>query len=83
MNVCEMGTRVGLFFPEGSGADDSVSRLILFNKLLYNLCSFAQKSVYLGKKSLIKDSICGVKNDIFLYMAYKAITIILIFNEYY
>jgi len=41
MNVCEMGTRVGLFFPEGSGADDSVSRLILFNKLLYNLCSFA------------------------------------------
>ena len=41
MNVCEMGTRVGLFFPEESGADDSVSRLILSNKLLYNLCSFA------------------------------------------
>ena len=41
MNVCEMGTRVGLFFPEGSDADDSVFRLILSNKFLYNLYSFA------------------------------------------
>jgi len=48
-DVCEMDTRAGLFFPKGSGTDDSVSRLILSNKLLYNLCSFAWKLVYLGK----------------------------------
>ena len=49
MDVCEMDTRAGLFFPEESGADNSVSRLILSNKLLYNLCSFACKLVYLEK----------------------------------
>jgi len=35
------------------------------------------------KKSLIKDSICGAENDIFLYIVYKAIFIVLISNEYY
>jgi len=35
------------------------------------------------KKSLIKDSMCGVGNDIFLYMVYKVIPIILISNEYH
>ena len=49
-----MGTRVGLFFPEESGANDSVSRLILSNKLLCNLCSFTWKSVHLENNLLSK-----------------------------
>ena len=35
------------------------------------------------KGFLIKDSICGMENNISLYMTYKVITIILISNEYY
>ena len=34
----------------------------------------------LRKEFLIKDGMCGTENDIFLYIAYKAITIILIIN---
>ena len=35
------------------------------------------------KKSLIKDSMCGAENVIFLYMVYKAVFIIIISNEYH
>jgi len=35
------------------------------------------------KKSLIKYGICGVENDISLYIAYKAVSIILIPNKYH
>ena len=37
----------------------------------------------LRKKFLVKDGICGTENDIFLYMVHKAITIILMSNEYH
>jgi len=37
----EIGTRASLSLPEGLDADNSVSRLILSNSLLYNLCFFA------------------------------------------
>jgi len=40
MSVYRMGTGAGPSFSEGLGTDDSVSRLILSNNLLYNLCSF-------------------------------------------
>jgi len=35
------------------------------------------------EKSLIKDSMCGVENDIFLYMMLQVIPIVLIPVEYY
>jgi len=35
------------------------------------------------KKSLIKDGMCGVENDISLCMMHKAIPIVLILNKYY
>ena len=35
------------------------------------------------KKFFVKDGICGAENDISLCMAHKAITIVLIPNEYY
>ena len=35
------------------------------------------------KKSLIKDSICGAENGIFLCMVYEIVSIILILNEYH
>jgi len=41
MGMCRIDTRAGLFFLEGPGTNNSISGLILFNKLLYNLCSFA------------------------------------------
>ena len=41
MSVCEMNTGAGLSFPEDSDINNSVSKLILSNNLLYNLCSFA------------------------------------------
>ena len=47
-------TGTGLSFPEGSDANDFVSGLILFNKLLYNLYSFAWESVHSGKSSSSK-----------------------------
>ena len=54
MSVYRMGTGAGPSFLEGLGTDDSVSRLILSNNLLYNLCSFVWKSVYLRKGSSLK-----------------------------
>jgi len=83
MDMCEMDTGVDPLFPEESGADNSVSGLILSNNLLYNLCFFAWESVYFRKKFLIKDSIYRVENDISLYMAYKVITIVLISDKYH
>ena len=35
------------------------------------------------KKSLIKNSMCGVENDISLYMVHKKLTIVLIPNKYH
>jgi len=36
-----------------------------------------------GKKFLIKDGMCRVENDIFLYVVYKVVLIVLIPNEYH
>jgi len=44
---------------------------------------FYMKVSVFRKKFLVKDSICRVENDIFLYIAHKTITIILIPNKYY
>jgi len=52
--VCGIGTGAGPSFPEKLGTDNSVSRLILSNNLLYNLYSFAWKLVHLGNSSLSK-----------------------------
>ena len=82
MGMCEIGTRAGPYFPEELDANNYVSRLISSNDLLYNLCSCMGVSVF-RKKSLIKISMCGVENDIFLYMMHKKLTIVLISNEYY
>ena len=38
--MCRIDTGVGLFFLEGPGTNNSISGLILFNNLLYNLYSF-------------------------------------------
>lgn len=54
MNVCRIDYRVGLSLPEGLGTDNSISGLIWYNGLLYNLCSFVQKSVYLEKNFSLK-----------------------------
>ena len=83
MSVYRMGTGAGPSFSEGLGTDDSVSRLILSNNLLYNLCSFVQKSVYLRKGSLLK-MVC-VEQKIILSCTWhiKEITIILIPNKYH
>ena len=35
------------------------------------------------KKSLIKNDMYGVENGIFLYMAHKAVSIVLVPNEYH
>ena len=35
------------------------------------------------KKSLIKDGMCRVENDISLHMVYKVIPIVLVSNEYH
>ena len=42
-------TRAGLSFLEKSGANNSVSKLILSNNLLYSLYSFVWELVHLGK----------------------------------
>ena len=39
--MCGMGTRAGLSFLEGSGTNNFIFGLILFNNLSYNLHSFA------------------------------------------
>ena len=54
MCMCGMCTRAGPSFPEGPSTDDSVSGLIFFNNLLYNLYSFGWELVYLGKNSSSK-----------------------------
>jgi len=53
-DVCRMGTRAGLSFPEELCANNSVSGLVLSNNLLYNLYSFAWELVHLEKSSLSK-----------------------------
>ena len=53
MNVCGMGIGVGLSFPEGSGINNYISGLILFN----NLCSFKRELVYL-ENSFLSKMIC-------------------------
>ena len=50
--MCGIDTRA--FLLERSDANNSVSRLILFNNLLYNLYSFVWELVYLGKSFLSK-----------------------------
>jgi len=37
--MCRIDIGVGLFFLEGPGTNNYISGLILFNNLLYNLCS--------------------------------------------
>ena len=51
--VYGIGTRAGPSFSEGPSTNNSIFRLILSNNLLYNLCSFVQKLVYLGKNFLL------------------------------
>ena len=62
--MCGVGIGAGSSFLEGSGADNSVSGLILSNNLLYNLCSFIWKSVYL-EKSLLSKMACVEQKIIF------------------
>jgi len=52
--IYRIGTRAGPSFLKGPDIDNSVSVLILFNNLLYNLYSFAWELVYLEKSSLSK-----------------------------
>jgi len=52
--VCKIDYRAGLSSPEGLDTDNSISKLIWSNDLLYNLYSFVQKPVYLGKNFLLK-----------------------------
>jgi len=40
-----MGTRTGSFFLKGPDINNSISELILFNKLLDNLCSLVWELV--------------------------------------
>jgi len=54
IDIYGMGTRTGPSFLEGLGTDNFVSRLILSNNLLYNLCYFQWESLYLEKSSLSK-----------------------------
>ena len=54
MDMGRMGTRVGLSLLEGLSTDNSISRLILSNNLLYNWCSLAQELIYLVKNSSSK-----------------------------
>jgi len=64
--MCKVGTRTGLSFPEGSNADNSVSRLILSNNLSYNLCSFVWELVHLEKNPSSK-IVCVECKMIFSY----------------
>ena len=49
-----MDTKAGLSLLKGLDTDNSIFELILFNNLLYNLYSFTQDLVYLGKNFLSK-----------------------------
>ena len=62
-----MGTGVGLSLLEKLGTNNSISRLILFNKLSYNLDSFVWESVHLEKSSLLKIG-CVEQKMIFPYI---------------
>ena len=46
MNVCKMGTRVGLSFLKGSGTNNSVSELI-WPITYYIVCTFLHGSQYI------------------------------------
>ena len=48
MCMCVINNRASPSFPEELDTDDSISRLILSNNLLYNLYSFIWESIYLG-----------------------------------
>jgi len=82
MGMCGIDTGASLSFLEEPGTNDSISRLILSNNLSYNLCSFVWELVHLGKSSSSK-IVYVVENDISLYIAHKAITIVLIPNKYH
>ena len=47
--MCRIGTGVGLSLLEELDTNNSVSELILFNHLLYDLHFFISESVYLEK----------------------------------
>jgi len=49
-----MNIETDLSLPEDLDTDVFVSRLTLFNNSSYNLHSFIQESVYLGKNSSLK-----------------------------
>ena len=71
IGVCKMGTRTDPSFPEELGTNNSVSRLVLSNYLSYNLCSFVQELVHLGKSLLskmarVKYGMCKVEDEISL-----------------
>ena len=54
MDIYGMDTEAGLSSLKGLDTNNSISQLILFNNLLYNLYSFTQDFVYLGKNFLSK-----------------------------
>ena len=65
--MCRMGTRAGSYFPEELGTNDFVSELILFNNLLYNLCSFVWELVHLEKSTSSKMA-CVEQKMVFPYI---------------
>ena len=50
----ETGTRADLSLPESLSANNSVSRLVLSNNLLYSLYFFASESVHSEKNFTLK-----------------------------
>ena len=64
-----MGTRASLSFSEELSTNSSVSELVLFNNLLYNLHFFAWELVYLGKGPLLKIA-CIEQKMVFPYICY-------------
>ena len=40
IDICEMGTKIDLYFPEEPNINNFVSKPVLSNNLLYNLYSF-------------------------------------------
>jgi len=68
VGICGMGTGVDSFFPEELGTNNSISRLVLSNNSLYNLCSFTWKLVYLGKSPSSKIACVEEKKIVFPYI---------------
>jgi len=62
---------------------DIISRWVDLHMTILQFMLFCIGVSTFRKKFLIKDGMCGAENDIFLYMVYRAIIIILISNEYY